>query len=102
MGNLTSDFLKEVGQRMSQKSFWEAVPQEERSLMTSTLAFRSLSRGAGSVEMYLALARRQYPFKLFWVLTGQEEKIDEVHRDRACVRCRFALGHMRNITRGIC
>ena len=55
---------------MHRAEFWESVPLEERSLMTSGLAFRLLSRGAGSVILYLAQAHRQYPFKLFlgfWV-----------------------------------
>ena len=59
---------------MSEAEVWESVPEEERSLMTSGLAFRLLSRGAGSVAVYLALAHRQYPFKLFLVLGEDAEK----------------------------
>jgi hypothetical protein len=66
-GKLTAQFFDDVRMRMHRAEFWESVPLEERSLMTSGLAFRLLSRGAGSVTLYLAQAHRQYPFKFsFW------------------------------------
>ena len=81
---------------MRQTEFWESVPLEERSLMTSGLAFRLLSWGAGSVTLYLAQAHRQYPFKSFLGVLGEDEgKVSGVHHDPECMRDRFAKAHCR-------
>jgi hypothetical protein len=95
-GRHTASFFDDVRMRMRQTEFWESVPLEERSLMTSGLAFRLLSRGAGSVTLYLAQAHRQYPFKLFLAVLGEDEgKVSEVHHDPECTRDRFAKAHCK-------
>jgi hypothetical protein len=95
-GRHTASFFDDFRMRMRQAEFWESVPLEERSLMTSGLAFRLLSRGAGSVTLYLAQAHRQYPFKLFLAVLGEDEgKVSEVHHDPECTRDRFAKAHCK-------
>jgi hypothetical protein len=90
-------FFASIASRMTEGHHWEALQPSMRTFGMGTVAFRMLSRVAGSVEVLLQREYTAYPFRLFRLLEEDVQTTAEIiaEEKRTCLFDDLSAAHRK-------